>query len=249
MTFDSLQIIVPIYNEGENILRTLEQIEVKINTPHYILFIYDFDEDNTLPVVKQYVTERKANNILLVKNRYGRGALNAIKTGFDATEDDEVVLVVMADLSDDLSIVDTMFEQISQGYDIVCGSRYMKGGHQLGGPKLKKFLSRMAGLSLHLITRISTHDISNSFKMYRKSALKDIKIESRGGFEVGMEIVVKAFLEGYRITEVPSTWRDRVAGKSRFSLAKWLPEYLRWYIYALRGRLKHLLLAKPKSPN
>jgi len=144
--------------------------------------------------------------------------------------------VVMADYSDDLSVVNNMLDRIIQGYDIVCGSRYMKGGKQTGGPKFKGLLSRTAGLSLHLMTGIPTHDITNSFKMYRKSVLNDIKIESHGGFEIGMEIVVKSFLNGRNITEVPSTWTGRAAGKSRFRLMKWLPGYLRWYIYAIKGR-------------
>jgi dolichol-phosphate mannosyltransferase len=134
--------------------------------------------------------------------------------------------------------VDSMFEKMNQGYDIVCGCRYMKGGKQVGGPIIKGLLSRLAGNSLHLIAGIPTHDISNSFKMYRKSVLAEIEIESSGGFEIGMEIVVKAFFKGYRITEVPSTWLDRTAGKSRFKLMKWLPGYIRWYLYALTKRLK-----------
>ena len=153
-------------------------------------------------------------------------------------------MVVMANSSDDLSIVDSMFGEINQGYDIVCGSRYMKGGSQVGGPRFKKLLSRIAGISLHLITRIPTHDITNSFKMYRKSVLNNMEIESNGGFEIGMEIVIKAFSKGYKITEVPSTWKDRVAGKSRFRLLKWLPQYIRWYLYAIRERLKNMLGVK-----
>jgi dolichol-phosphate mannosyltransferase len=110
----------------------------------------------------------------------------------------------------------------------------MKGGKQLGGPKFKGTLSRMAGLSLHYLTGIPTHDISNSFKMYTSRVIKSIQIESSGGFELGMEIVCKAFLAGFKITEVPSVWRDRSAGQSRFKLWKWLPHYLRWYFFTLR---------------
>lgn len=240
MIFDSLQIIIPVYNEGENIVKTLGQIEAQVITPHCIFIVYDFDGDNTIPAVKEFVTERNVTNILLVKNLYGRGVLNAIRTGFDSIKDG-VALVVMADSSDDLSIVDSMFEKINEGYHIVCGSRYMEGGRQVGGPRFKKFLSRIAGISLHLITRIPTHDITNSFKMYRESVLNNIEIESSGGFEIGMEITVKAFLKGYKITEVPSTWQDRVAGKSRFRLLKWLPAYIRWYVYAIRGQFKSML--------
>jgi len=129
----------------------------------------------------------------------------------------------MADLSDDLSKVDEMFEKINKGFDIVCGSRYMKGGEQKGGPWFKKLLSRTAGVSLHFFTGLPTHDVTNSFKMYTKKVLNGIKIESHGGFEIGMEIVIKAFQKGYNITEVPSSWRDRKKGKTRFRFWKWLP--------------------------
>lgn len=235
--FDVLDIIIPVYNEGENITGTLREIQEKVTTPHRILIIYDFEEDNTLPVVQKYVKDTGKDNIALIKNSYGRGVLKAIKTGFEVAEG-EVLLVVMADASDDLSIVDDMFEKINQGYDVVCGSRYMKGGKQLGGPWFKKFLSQMAGRSLHLLTGIPTHDITNSFKMYRKSVLQSMVIESDGGFEIGMEIVVKAYLKGRRITEIPSIWRDRTAGESKFKIAKWLPKYIRWYLLALRGKFR-----------
>jgi glycosyltransferase involved in cell wall biosynthesis len=237
MTLDSLQIAIPVYNEAGNIAHTLEQLEAMVTVPHRILIIYDFDEDDTLPVVKEFIREQKAENIFLVKNKYERGVLNAIRTGFDYIRDG-AILVVMADSSDDMSIVDAMFEKINQGYDIVCGSRYMRGGRQIGGPRFKKFLSRTADISLHLITGIPTHDATNSFKMYRKSLLDTIKIESHGGFEIGMEIAIKAFLKGYKIAEIPSIWRDRAAGKSRFKFRKWLPSYIRWYMFAIRGRFR-----------
>jgi len=235
-----LNIVIPVYNEAENIKTTISQINQMVCTPHKIFIIYDFDQDNTLPIVKNLMREQ--TNIELLKNKYGRGVLNAIKTGFESINEG-VILVVMADLSDDLSKVDKMFNKINEGYHIVCGSRYMKGGKQIGGPRFKKLLSRLAGVSLHYLTGIPTHDITNSFKMYTKRVLNDIKIESNGGFELGMEIVIKAFLKGYKITEIPCTWRDRGAGESRFRLWKWLPKYIHWYFFAIKGRLCQL--AKP----
>jgi dolichol-phosphate mannosyltransferase len=229
---DLLNIVIPVYNEGENILRTLSEIKSHISAPHQIFVIYDFEEDNTLPVIKSLVSQD--NPIHLVKNQYGRGALNAIKTGFNSVNEG-VILVVMADLSDDLAVVDEMYRKIREGYDIVCGSRYMKGGKQIGGPWFKKLLSRTAGMSLYYMARIPTHDVTNSFKMYTKRVLNELTIESNGGFELGMEIVIKAHLKGYKITEVPSIWRDRSAGESRFKLWQWLPKYLRWYRLALTG--------------
>jgi glycosyltransferase involved in cell wall biosynthesis len=238
-TSRGLDIIIPVYNESEVICKTLKEISEKIEIPHNILIIYDFDEDTTLPAVREYITEKNSSNIYMKKNIFGKGALNAIKSGFKLAES-ESVLVVMGDASDDLVAVKPMYEKISSGCDVVCGSRYMQGGKQIGGPLFKKSLSKLAGLSLNFIAGVPVHDITNSFKMYRRSLLDSIKIESKGGFEIGMEIVVKAYLEGYNICEVPSVWRDRSDGKSNFKLFKWLPHYLKWYFLALFGKKKRI---------
>ena len=116
---------------------------------------------------------------------------------------------------------------------MLCGSRYMKGGKQNGGPVLKGLFSRYAGLSLHFLTGIPTHDCSNSFKLYRRSMLENILIESDGGFEIGLEILVKAYTTGHSVTEVPSEWNDRENGQSNFHMWKWLPKYLHWYFYCI----------------
>ena len=241
MTYKEISIVIPVYNEAENIGSAIHEIQDKIRIPANILIIFDFDEDNTLSVVKKLL--KKNSRIQLVKNRLGSGVLNAIKTGFAAVEDG-IILVTMADLSDDLSKVDEMVKKMNEGYDLVCGSRYMKGGRQVGGPWLKKILSRLAGISLHYLIRVPTHDITNSFKMYSKNLLDDIQIESQGGFELGMEIVIKSFYKGYRITEVPTTWYDSEAGESRFRLFKWLPKYFYWYIFALYHKIKLVTFKK-----
>lgn len=230
-----IEIIIPVYNEGENILRTLEEIESKVAHPHVVTVVYDFEEDDTLPAVRRFMEKPGRAPVRLVRNRRGRGALNAIRTGFDEAAE-ELCLVCMGDLSDDMTAVAAMVGKMDEGCDVVCGSRYMKGGRQIGGPRFKGLLSRLAGVSLHLAAGIPTHDATNSFKMYRRSLLRRIEIESRGGFEIGMEILVKAHLLGCRIAEVPSTWRDRSGGESKFKLFRWLPHYLHWYLLALKGR-------------
>jgi dolichol-phosphate mannosyltransferase len=225
-----LNIIVPVYNEGENIARVHSEIQSKIRTPHQILVVYDFEEDNTLPVAKEL--QKKDSGLLLVKNKYGRGALNALKSGFAEVRSGPC-LVVMGDLSDDLAVVDSMVEKYREGFKVVCGSRYMKGGRQEGGPFLKRLLSRLAGVSLNWFFGFPVHDATNNFRLYDKALLDEVKIESRGGFELALEITVKAHKKGFPICEVPTIWRDRTAGQSRFKLWKWLPNYLRWYFYAI----------------
>lgn len=229
-----INIVIPVYNEGGNIQKLFEEIKEKMDTPAEILVVYDFDEDNTLPVIAA-IKDKYPFPVRVERNLYGRGALNAIKSGMQLSTK-EAVLVMMADLSDSLEVVDAMYDKITrEGYDLVCGSRYMKGGKQYGGPFLKGLFSRVAGVSLHWLTRIPTHDVSNSFKMYRKTMLDAIHIESNGGFEIGMEIVVKAYIAGYKITEIPSMWYDRAEGQSNFKLWTWLPHYLHWYWLCVRN--------------
>jgi len=234
----SLGIIIPVYNEAENIAKTIESIEEKVKTLHKIYIVYDFDEDNTLLVAKEFL--KNGADLKFVKNSAG-GVVNAIKTGLRKADED-YLLITMADLSDDYTVVDDMCRLMEEGYDVVCGSRYMKGGKQIGGPLLKKTISRIADISLKYMVGLLTHDATNSFKLYRKSMLNSLDIESDGGFEIGMEIVVKAHFSGFKVTEVPCVWTDRQKGKSRFKILKWAPKYLRWYLYALKKRFKQKLL-------
>ncbi|HSX45318.1 MAG TPA: glycosyltransferase [Candidatus Saccharimonadales bacterium] len=225
-----LHIITPVYNEGSNFPAQYKEVKKYIKTPHELIVVYDFKEDDTVPVVK--ALQKRDKRLKLRKNTRGRGALNALLSGFDTVRSGPV-LVIMADLSDDLRIVDQMYQKYLDGYVVVCGSRYMKGGQQIGGPFLKGLMSRAAGVSLFWLRRLPTHDITNNFKMYDKEFLDKITIESQGGFEVAMEITAKAFRAKQKIAEIPSTWRDRTAGEAQFKLMKWLPSYLRWYFYAL----------------
>lgn len=226
-----LTIIIPVYNEGENITSAVERIEKEVKYPYQINLIYDSDEDTTLEPAKNL-------NVNLVKNKYGKGVLNAIKTGLENVQT-EFAVVTMADLSDPPEVINNMLDSaIKNNSSIVCASRYMAGGKQIGGPFLKKMMSKYAGLSLHYLAGIPVHDVTNSFKLYRKSFLDNVKIESTGGFELGLELVVKAFKNGDMITEVPTVWTDRVAGKSNFKLIEWLPKYLKWYFMAFRGIFK-----------
>lgn len=225
-----LGIIIPVYNEAENIGNTIKSIEENVKTPHKIYIVYDFDEDNTLPAARNFLN--KGVDLTFVKNPVN-GVVNAIKTGLKKADED-YLLVTMADLSDDYSIVDNMCKLMSEGFDVVCGSRYMKGGEQIGGPVLKKTISRIAGVSLKYLAGLPTCDATNSFKLYRKSMIDSFEVESDGGFEIGMEIVIKAHFSGFKVTEIPSIWTDRQKGQSRFKILKWAPKYLRWYFYALK---------------
>jgi dolichol-phosphate mannosyltransferase len=232
----ALTVVVPVYNEGENVVPTLRDVVERTRArPLEVLVVYDFDEDTTVPVVKRLQAEMP--ELRLHRNTIGRGVLNAIKAGLAAATA-PYVLVTMGDGSDDAGDIDAMYELAESGADVVAGSRYARGGKQLGGPLLKRSMSRAAGLSLHWLGGLPIHDSTSNFRLYSRRLLDRVTIESTGGFELGIELTVKAYLLGLTIAEVPTTWRDRTAGTSRFQLWNWLPRYLHWYRRGLAGRFR-----------
>ncbi|MDQ6879032.1 MAG: glycosyltransferase [Candidatus Dormibacteraeota bacterium] len=232
----ALSVVVPVYNEGENVVPTLRGIVERSRIrPLEVLVVHDFDEDTTVAVVNRLKAEIPA--LRLHRNTIGRGVLNAIKSGLAAARA-PYVLVTMGDGSDDAGDIDSMYELARGGADVVAGSRYMRGGRQLGGPLLKRTMSRTAGLSLHWLAGIPVHDATSNFRMYSRRFLNRVTIESTGGFELGIELTVKAHLLGMQVAEVPTTWRDRTEGESRFQLRQWLPRYLRWYGRGIVGRFR-----------
>jgi glycosyltransferase involved in cell wall biosynthesis len=211
-----LAIVLPVYNEGASVERVLRSLAAGVSTPHEIVVVYDFDADTTVPVVARLATE--IPGLRGLRNDLGRGVLNA------------------ADGSDEPEVVDAMVALARDGADVVAASRYMRGGRQVGGPALKRLMSRTAGLTLHWFAGVPTHDPTNNFKLYTRGFLESVTIESTAGFELALELTVKATIAGRCVAEVPTTWRDRTAGRSNFKLRKWLPHYLHWYRVAFTRR-------------
>lgn len=228
-----LSIVMPVYNEGEVISETIQRVEKSVKTNHELLIIYDMDQDTTVPAAKKL--QKKFPNVKNVKNIFGKGALNALKTGIKKANGD-AVCIMMADLTDDPKIVDKMMTKYESGYAVVAASRYMKGGKQIGGPIAKQLLTRTAGLSLHYVFGLPVHDATNSFRLYSKKFLDKIKIESDGGFELATELTVKAHFNGFKVTEIPTKW-TYLAKESRFEMKRWLPKYLKWYLWAVSKKL------------
>jgi glycosyltransferase involved in cell wall biosynthesis len=234
-------IVVPVYNEGERIVPCLEAIVDAVSVDFEVLVVHDTPEDDTVPFVEKFGDPR----VRPVLNTIGPGPARAIRAGFDAAAAPTIV-VTMADLSDSLDVVDEMVRLVERGFVVVAGSRYMPGGAQIGGPFVKRTLSRLAGLSLFHVARVGTRDATNSFKAYSKAFIDDVGVVSEAGFEVSIELVSKARRLRRPVTEVPTIWLDRAEGESRFQLAKWLPVYLRWYRFAFGPRLRSSDLHKER---
>jgi glycosyltransferase involved in cell wall biosynthesis len=239
-----LAIVLPVYNEGEAVEPVLRALAAAVRTAHELVVVYDFDADTTVPVIARLAHE--IPGLRGLRNDLGRGVLNAMKAGIAGTSA-PYVLISMADGSDEPEVIDRMVDLARAGADVVSASRYMSGGRQIGGPPLKRLLSRTAGLTLHWFAGVPTHDPTNNFKLYRRTFLDATRIDSSAGFELALELTVKATIAGSRIAEVPTTWRDRTAGQSNFKLRKWLPHYLHWYRIAFRDRLRRRPRSRPTA--
>lgn len=238
-------IVLPVFNEADNIAAFCRKARAELPPDYELLVCYDMESDTTLPALAALGPDDKPLHVRLVKNDLGPGVRYAIEAGMRAAAA-PVVLVMMADLSDDFRRVEGMIALVESGADVACASRYSPGGEQVGGPWLKGKLSRLAGWSLHHGAGLPTLDPTNSFKAYRKAYLDRTRIDSTAGFSLGLELTVKAHFTGGRVSEVPASWYDRTAGESRFQLRKWLPQYLRWYGWAFQQRARQLV-SRPRA--
>ena len=234
----ALSVVIPVYHEGENIELTLQTLQAAVAVPYEVLIVYDDEEDTTLPVVRRLQT--RYPQAVLVHNAITQGPSGALRTGFQRARA-ENVLVVMADSCDDLSQIAHLISLVPRVADIACPSRYCRGGRQQLRPSPKVWIPKLAGRCMKWLTGIPTYDPTNSFKLYSASVLRSIKLSSTVSFSVTLEIMAKAHCLGYRIVEVPTTWRDRQHGKSHFKLGRSLVAYFPWFcVGMLRGRLVRL---------
>jgi len=221
--------VIPVYNEGDSIVECLDGLVDAITDPFEILVVYDALDDTTRPHVEKYAEDDP--RVIPTLNTYGRGPANAIRFGIEhATA--PIAVVTMADGSDDPSQVDALVRLVERGCAVAAASRYMPGGQQIGAPFLKSTMSRLAGVSLYWLARVGTHDATSSFKAYDRDFVRDVGVESTAGFEVAIELVAKARRHRRPVAEIPTIWLERTSGASNFKLWRWLPRYLRWYLYA-----------------
>jgi glycosyltransferase involved in cell wall biosynthesis len=225
-----LDIVIPVYNEGRNILSALSALAREVKTPARVLIVYDLPDDDTLPAIRDNPQSHAGLAVEFVRNR-ARGAHQAVMTGFAASSA-PLIVVMPADDDFNAGILDRMCDLARQGCDIVCASRFMPGGKMVGCPLLKAVLVRSAALTLHYVARLPTKDPTSGFRLFSRRVIERIAIESDQGFCYSIELLVKAHRLGWRIGEVPALWFERKHGQSRFRVLKWLPAYLRWYVYA-----------------
>jgi glycosyltransferase involved in cell wall biosynthesis len=230
MTTARLDIVIPVYNEGNIILATLAALRQNVRTPSRILICYDMPDDNTLSTIAAHPDAVAGLDIEFVRNPK-RGAHAAVMAGFAAAQA-PYVLVFPADDDFNAGILDAMVAKADAGAAVVCASRFIPGGCMVGCPWLKALLVRTAAFTLYYIARLPTRDATNGFRLFSRRVIDGIAIESDRGFCYSLEMLVKCHRLGWPVADVPAQWFERKQGGSRFQVLNWVPAYLRWYRYA-----------------
>ena len=225
-----VSVVIPVHNEGDAILACLDRVFESVTLPCEILVVYDAPDDTTVPYLEKYAAVEP--RLVPTLNEYGRGPADALRFGIDQAQA-PVVVVTMADGCDDPQQIDALARLVERGVVVAAGSRYSRGGQQVGVPTVKRAMSKAAGRTLHLFARVGTHDATNSFKAYSKAFIQDVGIQSDAGFEMGIELVAKARRLRRPVAELPTIWLDRCTGQSNFRVREWIPRYVHWYLHAL----------------
>jgi dolichol-phosphate mannosyltransferase len=233
-----VSIVIPAHNEEESIGATIRGVLERVTVPYELIVVADHCSDRTEAIVQDFAA--KDQRIKLLRNTERKGSFsNALITGYKAATGDAVV-PVMADNCDDAATINTMLKKIEEGFDVVCGSRYIRGGRKIGGPWLQDKLSRIVCITLRILTNVPTWDAANSYKMYRMSVLKNLAWDiPNAGTEYSMALLFKAYTADARITEVPSTWTGQsIPVGDEWKIFKRFPNYWFWYRRAVAKMIK-----------
>ena len=233
-----LSIIIPVKNEGDNLRLILRIIPAIVGVSHEILVVYDNKEDNSIPVIN--LLKRKHAQIIGIHNKSGKGVLNAVKSGINASRG-KYILITAADDIGPLLAIEDMLSLMDRGCKLVSCTRYSNGGKVLGGSPIGRPLSKIANRLFRLISCAALTDSTIGIKMFNRDIFDKITLEARPiGFAFAFEMAIKAQIAGMRLGEVPIISLNRLYGKSSFAFGPWVKEYSRWFLYGLKNYSKLL---------
>ena len=213
---NGLDILIPVFNEDEIIVKTIKNILSTVKCNFRILICYDYDEDPTIKIINENFN---SNKIFFIKN-FSRGFNNALKSGFNNSRSD-AVLIYMADDHENHIMIDLCYKKFQEGYHVVCPSRFIKGG------------TKLVSFFLFNFTSFPIKDSTNSFRLFSKKLINKVKIESDKGFTMSLELTAKAHRLGFKIIELPTTWIEMKKGKSRFKIISFILPYSKWLFYII----------------
>ncbi len=226
MVKDLLSIVIPAYNEEENIEPTLAEIITVMNAksiPHEIVVVNDNSKDKTPDVVRKMQDTHK--QIKLVNRTPPGGFGRAIRTGLENFSG-EYVVIVMADLSDDPEDIAKYYYKLKEGYDCVFGSRFQKESKVIDYPKVKLYINRIVNKMIQLLFWTEHNDLTNAFKGYRYDVVQTILPLRAAHFNITIEMSLSTLIRQYKIALVPIHWYGRKWGQSNLKLRAMGRRYL-----------------------
>ncbi len=210
-------VIIPTYNEKENIERLIKEIE-KLNKDFHVLIIDDNSPDGTGRVADGLAVEYSEVSVIHRPTKLGLGT--AYITGFKyALENNyDLVFTMDADFSHQPKYLIDLLEEAKR-YDLVIGSRYIEGGGIKNWPVHRLILSRGANIYVRMVTGLPVLDCTGGFNCYRREVLKKIDLDRiiSDGYAFQIEMKFELWKKGFSIKEVPITFVDRTRGKSKIS--------------------------------
>ncbi len=226
---NKISIVVPAHNEEENLYNLFDELLPVLDkheeTQDYeLVIVNDNSTDRTPEIIEEFASRNP--RVKPVHRHSNPGFGNAIIEGFrNATGD--IIIPVMGDLSDDPSDIPRLVHKIEEGYDIAYGSRFIEGGGTDGYPPAKMMANRAFNNCVRLLFGINHHDVTNAFKAYRKEVLETIGIDKleATGFDLTVEIPLKAHIMGFTSAEVPVIWHGRERGEAKLKLSQNAAKY------------------------
>jgi len=224
-------IVIPAYNEAENIPQVIAAIVPILESadiPFEMLFVDDHSSDGTASVVR--LAAAQDARIKYVSNDYPRGYGFAVRKGLDSFSGD-MVAVVMADCSDDPNDIVTYYRKMCEGYDCVFGSRFAKTSLVTGYPFHKMLLNRVGNWMICCMFWIPYDDVTNAFKCYSREAVDGMRPFLSCTFNLTVELPLKAIARGYSWAVVPTNWYGRKKGISKWKVVELGSRYVFILLY------------------
>jgi len=234
-----LSIILPVFNEKESLSMMVSLLKSSIKFENEILIVYDNENDNSVPIAKKL--EKDFPDVKAIHNNINRGVRFALEKGVKEAKHEIILITVVDEIFPLIAIEDMIKLIVEKNYDFISGTRYSKGGLRLGGSLLASVLSRLANKIFVLFTNFPISDCTTGIKMMKKEVWNSISFESKPiGWAFAFELTIKAYLNNFKIDEVPMKCVDRLfGGSSTFKPLPWIKEYLRWFFWGIKKVRKH----------
>jgi dolichol-phosphate mannosyltransferase len=226
-----LSVVIPAHNEEGHIAETVQNLAAALRNAgiaHEIVVINDNSTDGTERILA--ALSATGIGVRYVNNPPPNGFGFAVRRGLAEFHGDAVV-IVMADGSDDPADVIAFYRKLESGYDCVFGSRFIPGGLVIGYPKFKLVLNRLANLMIRTLFFVRYNDVTNAFKLYKRSAIAGIQPLLSHHFNLTVELPLKCIIRGYRYTVLPNSWRGRKQGASKLRIKEMGSRYLFIILY------------------